>query len=87
MQKATNHQYKVYVLYEIEVTKNYFKISINTERNLKETRTIAAIKQNPKYFGKFEKSNSTIKTGIGNLETCNKKMSKLLNTKQFILYS
>ena len=33
---------------QIEVIKNDFKISINAERNLKETKAIALIKQNPK---------------------------------------
>ena len=30
-------------------------MSINTERNLRESRAIAAIKKNPKYFYKFVK--------------------------------
>ena len=33
MQNATNHQYKVNVLNQIEEIGNYFKTSINTERN------------------------------------------------------
>ena len=56
-------------------------MSINTEKNLRETRAIAAIKKNPKYFYKFvKKKNSTIRAGIGplqdeegNLEANNKK--------------
>ena len=70
------------------------KISINTERNLRETRAIAAIKKNPKYFYKFVKNNSTIRAGIGplqdeegNLEPSNKKMSELLNEQYNSVFS
>ena len=42
-------------------------MAINTEKILRETRAIAAIKQNPKYFYKFVKNNSMIKAGIGPL--------------------
>ena len=59
-----------------------FKITINTERNLRETRAMAAIKKNIKYFYKFVKNNSTIRAGLGplqdeegNLEPSNKNMS------------
>ena len=41
---------------------NNLTISINTEINLRETRAIAAIKKNQKYFYKFVKNNSTIKS-------------------------
>ena len=48
-------------------------------------RAIAAIKKNPKYFYKFVKK-SAIRAGIGplqdeegNLESINRKMSKILN--------
>ena len=52
-------------------------------RNVRETRAIAAIKQNSKYFYKFVKNkNSTIKAGFGplqdedgNLEPSNRNMS------------
>ena len=47
---STNHQTKENVLNQIKELENNLKISINTERNLRETRAIAAIKNNPKYF-------------------------------------
>ena len=82
IQRSTNHQTKENVQNQIKEIENNLKISINTERNLKETRSIAAIKKNPKYFYKFLKNNSTIRAGIGplqdeegNLEPSNKKMS------------
>ena len=69
-------------------------ILINTERNLRETRAIAAIKNNPQYFYKFVKNNSKIRAGIGplqdeegNLEPSNKKMSELLNEQYNIVFS
>ena len=78
--RSTNHQTKENVLNQIKEIENNLKISINTERNLKETRASAAIKKNPKYFYKFVKNNSTIRAGIGplqdeegNLELSNKK--------------
>ena len=53
---------------------------------IRETSAIAAIKENPKYFYKFVKNNSTIRAGIGplhdkegNMEPSTKKMSELLN--------
>ena len=77
---STNHQSKENVLNQIKEIENSLKISINTERNLRETRAIAAIKNNPKYFYKFVKNNSKIRAGIGplqdeegNLEPSNKK--------------
>ena len=83
---STNHQTKENILNQIKEIEKNLKISINTERNLRETRAIAAIKNNPKYFYKFVKNNSKIRAGIGplqdeegNLEPSNKKMSKLLN--------
>ena len=86
IQRSTNHQTKENVINQIKEIQNNLKISINTERNLRETRAIAAIKKNPKYFYKFVKNNSTIRAGIGplqdeeeNLEPRNKKISKLLN--------
>ena len=72
----------------------YAAISINTERNLRETRAIAAIKKNPNYFYKFVKNNSTIRAGIGplqdekvNLEPSKKKMSELLNEQYNSVFS
>ena len=41
IQKSTNHQTKENVLNEIKKIENSLKISINTERNLKEMRAIA----------------------------------------------
>ena len=80
IQRSTNHQSKENVLNQIKEIENKFKISINTEINLRETRAIAAIKKNPKYFYIFVKNNSTIRAGIGplqdeegNLEPSNKK--------------
>ena len=55
------------VLNQIKEIEN-LKISINTEKNLRETRAIAAIKNNPKYFYKFVKNNSKIRAGIGPLK-------------------
>ena len=83
---STNHHTKENVLNQIKEIENNLKISINTEKNLRETRAIAAIKNNPKYFYKFVKNNSKITAGIGplqdeegNLEPSNKNMSELLN--------
>ena len=80
IQIATNHQNKENVLIQIKGIENNLKISINTERNLKETRAIAAIKNNAKYFYEFVKNNPKIRAGIGplqdeegNLEPNNKK--------------
>ena len=64
---STNHQTKENVLNQIKEIENNLKIPINTERNLGETRAIAAIKNNPKYFYKFVKNNSKIRAGIGPL--------------------
>ena len=77
--RSTNHQTKENVLNQIKEIENNLKISINTERNLKETRAVVwgfllsvfgvfAIKKNPKYFYKFVKNNSTIRAGIGPLQ-------------------
>ena len=86
IEMSTNHQTKENILNQIKEIENNLKISMNPERNLRETRAIAAIKNNPKYFYKFIKNNSKIKAGIGplhdeegNLEPSNKKMSELLN--------
>ena len=80
IQRATNHQTKKNVLNLIKEIENKLKISINTEINLRETRGIAAIKKNPKYFYKFVKNNSMIRAGIeplqdeeGNLDQATKK--------------
>ena len=54
---STNHQTKENVLNQTKEIENNLKISINRERNLRETRTIAAIKINPKYFYKFVTNN------------------------------
>ena len=77
---STNHQTKENVLNRIKEIENDLKISINTERNQREMRAIAAIKNNPKYFYKFVKNNSKIRAEIGplqdqggNLEPSNKK--------------
>ena len=77
---STNHQTKESVLNQIKEIENNLKISINAERNLRETRAIGAIKNNPKYFYKFVKNNSKIRAEIGplqdeewNLETSKKK--------------
>ena len=67
IQRSTNHQTKENVLNQIKEIEN-LKISINTEINLRETRAIAAIKKNLKYFYKFVKNNSTISAGIGPLQ-------------------
>ena len=50
IQTSTNHQAKENVLHQIKEIENNLKISINTKRNLRETKAIAAIKNNPKYF-------------------------------------
>ena len=83
---STNHQTKEDVLNQIKEIENNLNISINTKRNLRKTRAIAAIKKKTKCFYKFVKNNSTIRAGIGplqdeegNLEPSNKKMSKPLN--------
>ena len=53
--QSTNHQTKKNVLNQIKEIENKFKISINTVINLRETRAVAAIKKNPKYFYKSVK--------------------------------
>ena len=65
---STNHQTKENVLNQIKEIENNLKISINTEIYLRETRAIAAIKNNPNYFYKFVKYNSKITAGIGPLQ-------------------
>ena len=65
IQRSTKLQTIENVLNQIEEIENKLKISINTERNLRETRAIAAIKKNPRYFHKFVKNNSKIRAGIG----------------------
>ena len=51
IQRSTNHQTKENVLNQIIEIEKKLKISIKyTEINLRETRAIAAIKKNPKYF-------------------------------------
>ena len=57
IQWSTNHQTKGNVLNQIKEIENNLKISINTERNLREMRAIAAIKKNRKNFYKFAKNN------------------------------
>ena len=90
----TNYQSKENVLSQIKDIENNLKMSINTEINQRETRAIAAIKNNPKYFNKFVKNNSKIRAGIGplqdeegNLEPSNKKMSELLNEQYNSIFS
>ena len=56
IQRSTNHQTKENVLNQIKEIENNLKNSINTEINLRETRAIAAMKKNPKYFYKFVKT-------------------------------
>ena len=68
MQISTNLQTKENVLNQIKEFENNLKISLNTERNLQETRAIADIKNKPKYFYKFIKNNSKIRAGIGPLQ-------------------
>ena len=94
IQRSTNHETKENVLNQIEVIENNWKISINTEGNLRETRAFAAIKKKPKYFYKFVKNNSTMRAGIGplqdeegNLDPSNKKMSELLNEQYISIFS
>ena len=93
MQSATNHQTKENVLNQIEEIKHNFKISINTERNLRETRTIAAMTK-PEIFVRIRKNNSKIRARIGplqdeegNREPSNKKMSELLNEQHNSVFS
>ena len=93
-QRSTNRQNKENVLNQIKEIENKLKISINTERNLREMRAIVAIKKNPKYFYKFVKNNSMIRAGIGplydeegNLEPSNQKMSELLNEQYNSVFS
>ena len=74
---STNHQTKENVLNQIKEIENNLKISINKERNLRETRAIAAFKNNLKYVYKFVKNNSKIRAGIGPLQDV-----LLLGTKQ-----
>ena len=45
IQRSTNHQTKENVLNQIKEIENNLKISINTERNLNETRAIACCYQ------------------------------------------
>ena len=61
---STNHETKENVLNQIKEIENNLKISINTERNLRETKAIASIKNIPKYFYKYIKDNSKIRAGI-----------------------
>ena len=86
IQWSTNHQTKENVLNQIKKIESILKISINIERNLRETRAITAIKKNPKYFYKFIKKLLNDQSWIGslqdeegNLEPSNKKISELLN--------
>ena len=57
IQKAKNHQTKVNVLNQTKDIQYNQKISINTKKNLCETRSIAAIKIETKYYYKFVKNN------------------------------
>ena len=79
---------------QIEEIENNLRISINTEIYPRETRAIAAINQNPKYFYKFVKYKSTIRAGIGiqqdeegNVELSNKNMNELLNKQYNSIFS
>ena len=47
IRRSTKHQTRENVLNQIKEIEKKLKISINTERNLRETRAIAAIKKNP----------------------------------------
>ena len=68
IQRSTNHQTKENARNQIKEIENKLKLSINTERNLKEMTAIAAIKKNPKYSYNFVKNNSSIRAGIGRLQ-------------------
>ena len=94
IEMSTNHQTKENVLNQMKEIENNLNISINIERNLREMRVIAAIKNNPKYFYKFVKINSKISAGIGpiqdeegNFEPSNKNMSELLNEQYNSIFS
>ena len=54
VQRSTN-QTKENVPNQIKEIENNIKMSIKAERNLRETRAIAAIKKKTKYFYKFVK--------------------------------
>ena len=78
IQRSRNHQIKENVLNQIKEIENNLKFLIHTERNLRETRAITAIKKNPKYFYKFVKTTqrselefylSRMKRGTGNQAT------------------
>ena len=87
IQRSTNHQTKESVQNRIKEIENNFKISMNTEINLWETRAIAAINKNPKYFYKFVKTTQRSEleldlSRMNALPTWNQatnKMSELLN--------
>ena len=55
IQRLTNHQTKENVLNQIKEIENNLKISINPERNVRETRAIDSIKKKLKHFYKFVK--------------------------------
>ena len=63
IQRSTNHQTKEIALNQLNEIENNLKTSINTKRNLRETRAIAGIKKN-KYFNKFVKNNSAIRSEL-----------------------
>ena len=48
IQRSANRQTKQNVLNQIDKIENNLKISINAERKIRETRTIADIKKKPK---------------------------------------
>ena len=68
IQRSTNYRTKENVLNQIKEIENNLNISINTERNQRETRAIAALKKNPKYLYKFVENISMIRAGIGPLQ-------------------
>ena len=94
IQRSTNHQTKENALNQIKQIEQNLNILINTKRNLRETRAIAAIKKNKNKICKFVKNNSSIRAGIGplqdedgKLEPSNKKMSELLNEQYDSVFS
>ena len=63
----SNHN-KVLMQTKMDRLEEKLKISHDRERQRNELRAVSAIKKNPKYFFKFAKSKSTVKTQIGPLE-------------------
>ena len=94
IQMSTNHQTKENVLNQIKEIENNLKISINTERNLRETRVYCCYQEKPKILLQISKKqlndqswNWTSPGWRGNLEPSNKNMSELLNEQYNIVFS